>query len=112
ENPAAGLSYILNRAAAVALGIDPAALEQETLDIVQAPIDGAGPVIGVVADTHFESIRRAARPLVFMLQPPQLPQKLQMLRNAAIRIRSDNLDAALAHIDATWQRMYPNQVNN
>jgi putative ABC transport system permease protein len=110
ENPEGRISFLLNRAAARALAIEPDVLTEETLEILQPAI--AGPVHGVVEDTHFESIHRAARPLVFILTPPESPEQLQRMRSAAVRISLDNLDAALAHIDATWQQMYPNLENN
>jgi putative ABC transport system permease protein len=110
EDPQASVSFILNESAAAALGIEAREMAGETLEIAQAPI--AGPVVGVVADTFFESIRRNVRPLIFILAPPQTPRNLQQLRNASIRVRAGAEAAALGHIDAVWERLYPNQVNN
>jgi putative ABC transport system permease protein len=110
EDPQTNVSFVLNQSAAAALGIDAYEIDEETLEIsMQQSI--SGPVVGVVEDTYFESVRRNVRPMIFMLAPPQTPQGMQM-RNASVRFRNNAADAALAHIDAVWNRLYPNQVND
>ncbi|MES2625621.1 MAG: ABC transporter permease [Pseudomonadota bacterium] len=110
EDPQSNVSFVLNESAVAALGIETAAIDGETLEFSGAPV--AGPVVGVVADTFFESIRRDVRPLMFVLAPPQTPGIGQQFRDASIRFRAGDAQAALAHIDAVWKRLYPDQVNN
>jgi putative ABC transport system permease protein len=103
------ISFILNQAAASALTIDNN-LDAATLESPEISV--AGPLVGIVEDTLFESIRRPARPMVYLLVPPQTPQKQLQMRNASIRLNPQATAAALAHIDAVWSRLYPGQANN
>ena len=104
------LRFIVNVSAARALGMD----AEESIGSRLSLMDGAllGDIVGVVADTHFESIRSEVRPLLFVLAPPQVEQSFQPFRNGAIRVRADAIPEALAHIDATWNALYPNQSIN
>ncbi|MDY6981805.1 MAG: ABC transporter permease [Pseudomonadota bacterium] len=109
SDPSSNISYVLNESAAKLLGLDMQALDNEVLEFAGAPI--AGPVVGVVEDTYFESVRRNVRPLMFLLAPPHIARQAAM-RDGSVRVRAGSEAAALAHIDAVWSRLYPGQENN
>ena len=67
-----------------------------------------GPVVGVVNDTYFESIRSAVRPMIYIVVPPA--ERLRPYGAAAIRVDPAAMPAALAHIERTWQELYPGQA--
>ncbi|HEY0962475.1 MAG TPA: ABC transporter permease [Pseudomonadales bacterium] len=109
NDPTSNISYVLNESAASVLGLDVQAIDGEILEFAGAPI--AGPVLGVVEDTYFESVRRTVRPLMFLLAPPHVARQAAM-RDGSVRVRAGAEAAALAHIDAVWSRLYPGQENN
>jgi putative ABC transport system permease protein len=114
DAPDASTSYVVNAAAARALGLQTGGAIGETLRV---PVSAAGPtaelagtIVGVVNDTYFESIRLNVRPMVYMVSPTsEGGPLLQAYREASIRVDMDALPAALAHIRATWERVYPGQ---
>jgi putative ABC transport system permease protein len=104
----ADISLVINESAARTLGLEPGEGIGSRLSMVQFE----GTLVGVVKDTYFETIRVAVRPLLFILAPPQIPNGLQIYREASVRVRADALPQALAHIDATWEALYPDQALN
>lgn len=106
----ADISLIINEAAARALGLQAGEGIGSRLAINEGAYEGT--LVGIVNDTHFESIRLGVRPLLFILAPPALPNGQQIFRSAAIKVRADALPQALQHIDATWAELYPNQILN
>jgi putative ABC transport system permease protein len=65
-----------------------------------------GNIVGVVADSNFESVRLSVKPLVYMLgQQGQWPYPV--FSGGAVRITGNDLAVTLAHIDAAWQRVIP-----
>ena len=110
EDPQGRGAVVVNAAAARLLGWSPAESAGRPVDIgltsdFSARIEAT--VIGVVADTHFESVEAAVRPLLFVLTP--LPAPPLPINVASIRIAGDNLGRALAHVDETWRRFRPEQ---
>jgi putative ABC transport system permease protein len=109
ENPDVSTGFVLNAAAARALGFQPQESLDEQLRIpFGGPYEMVGPVVGVVNDTYFESIRSAVRPMVYIVVPPT--ERLRPYSEAAIRVRSAAMPAALAHIEQTWRELYPGQT--
>jgi putative ABC transport system permease protein len=100
------LKLILNAAAARALGLE----LQESIDskLLLPDFGVEGTLMGVVDDTLFESIHSSARPLVFILAPPQ-QENLMGFRSGVVKIRADATEAAFAHLQQTWNRLYPGQ---
>ncbi len=64
------------------------------LDIIGELNEGV--VIGVVNDFHFQSLHHAIEPLAFYFAPRG--------GGITVRLRSGDPSAALAHLNATWQR--------
>jgi putative ABC transport system permease protein len=62
-----------------------------------------------VADTYFESVHSALKPLVYTVPQPQIGS-FATIREASIRVTGNNLQDTLAHIDATWNRFLPDQA--
>jgi putative ABC transport system permease protein len=102
--PLAGV--VLNESAAKALGMTAQTAVDELVDSEDVGFHGR--VVGVAANTAFESIHRSQRPLIFLLNPPESPAEFIAFRSAAVRL-SDNANAqTLAAIQQTWAELYPN----
>ena len=104
ENPTAEVSLILNETALKAAGIGtPAeAIGKQFYTTFQqggTELRFNFTLVGVVADFHFQSIRSDIPPLSFMLFDDR--------REIGVRIAADNPEAALAHIDAVWADLVP-----
>jgi len=100
-------SFVLNELAARQLGLTP---EEAVGRAVEFPMDGvSGSIVGVVADTYLESIHSALKPLVYVV-PPSQTGTFATIREASIRVTSNNLPDTLTHIDDTWKRFLPDQA--
>jgi putative ABC transport system permease protein len=63
-----------------------------------------------VADTYFESVHSALKPIVYAVPQPQIGGMFATIREASIRVTGNDLQDTLAHIDATWNRFLPDQA--
>jgi putative ABC transport system permease protein len=101
-------SFVLNAQAVRQLGLTP---EQAVGRVAEVPLNGiSGTIIGVVADTYFESVHSALKPLGYVVPaPPQQGNLFATIREASIRVTGNNLQDTLAHIDETWTRFLPDQ---
>ncbi len=59
----------------------------------------SGKVIGVLRDFHFESMHEAIVPMVFFMR--------QGYNRLSVKISGDQMQAALAHLEKTWNRFAP-----
>jgi putative ABC transport system permease protein len=59
-----------------------------------------GPLIGVVENFHFSTLHESIEPIVFYQEGRNLDTYL-------VRIQPGAVDAALAAVEATWQRVFP-----
>ena len=65
-----------------------------------------GNIVGVVADSNFETVRLTVKPLIYMLgQQAQWP--FPVFSGASVRITGKDLPGTLAHIDSAWRRVIP-----
>ncbi|MDY6984567.1 MAG: FtsX-like permease family protein, partial [Pseudomonadota bacterium] len=98
-------NFILNESAARELGWTPEEALQQPFKA--ASEDGSfgvsGRIIGVVADSNFESLRFSVKPMMFILSHPSLNNT----PIASVRIAGPDLAATLAHIDSTWASVVP-----
>lgn len=106
QYPQGGGSFIINETAAKLFGWT---AEEASNQIVNLEAGGGllFPIIGVVQDSYFESLTTAVKPMVFLV-PPKTNLRLLPLREAAIRVREENLSQTLAFIDRQWNEFYPN----
>jgi putative ABC transport system permease protein len=101
-------SFVLNAQAVRQLGLTP---EQAVGRVAEVPLNGiSGTIIGVVADTYFESVHSALKPLSYVVPSPPQQGNFATIREASIRVTGNNLQDTLAHIDATWNRFLPDQA--
>jgi putative ABC transport system permease protein len=110
ENPGGRGSVIINEAAAQLFGWSPVDAADRPVDLglneeFSARIEST--VVGVVNDTHFESVQVAVRPLLFLLNPQ--PGSGLPLNVASIRVTGTDLQRTLAHIDEAWAEFRPDQ---
>jgi putative ABC transport system permease protein len=105
---APSVAWMLNESAARMLGWSPDDALQKSLSWGAA--NGlAGPVIGVVEDVLYESVRTPLKPLLYMVTASAYGGAASplALRTASVRITGNNLADTLAHIDRTWAAFMP-----
>ena len=95
-----GGAFLLNEEAVRQLGWDAGEALGRTLSMPVVGIDPA-PVIGVVDDFHFRSMREAIGPLAFFVPPPP------WYAIFTVRLRPDGVEATLAALEATWTQFEP-----
>ena len=93
-------ALILNEAALKKLGLNQ--------DIIGKPAQISWPdsnrnIIGIIKDFHFESLHKPILPAAFVLFPEQCWKM-------AIKVRAQQLNDTLAHIEKTWKTFYPEWV--
>jgi putative ABC transport system permease protein len=97
-------NFVLNESAARLLGWTPeAAIDQPFEAITPTGFATRGRVVGVVADSNFESLRFAVKPLFFMLSQTSLNN----FTRASVRISGNDVAGTLAYIDRTWASVIP-----
>jgi putative ABC transport system permease protein len=98
-------NFIVNESAARDLGWTP----EEALDqpFEATSEDGSfgvnGRIVGVVADSNFESLRFSVKPMVFILSHPSMNN----MHIASVRISREDVAGTLARIDRTWNEVIP-----
>ncbi|HWK54774.1 MAG TPA: FtsX-like permease family protein, partial [Hyphomicrobiales bacterium] len=100
-------NVILNESAAREFGWSP---EQAIGQLVMTGLDGEGAthirgsVVGVVADSNFESLHHDVKPQLFLLgQQGPRPD----FSAASVRITGEDLAGTLARIDSAWKAVIP-----
>src|SRR5690606_9309966 len=101
-------ALVLNEEAVRRLGLTP---EEAVGRAAEMPFVGiSGTIVGVVADTYFESVHSALKPLVYAVPSPVQAGSFATIREASIRVSGNNLQDTLAHVDETWNRFLPDQA--
>jgi putative ABC transport system permease protein len=90
----ASSSYIINEAAASAMGMDSPVGEQLSVWGSRATI------IGLVKNYHFESLHYEIMPLILRISP-------EHVLRLYIRIKPDNIPKTMKYIEAIWQKFFP-----
>jgi putative ABC transport system permease protein len=117
ENPGGRTSgFVLNAAAARELGWTPESAIGRELDIITSG-DGdysPGRVVGVVANSNFESVRFSIKPTIFALVSDRslagsasLVGNLPNLYFGSVHVSGRNLSETLAYIDEVWNEVIP-----
>ncbi|HZF27943.1 MAG TPA: ABC transporter permease [Gammaproteobacteria bacterium] len=103
-------SYVIGESLARRYGWTPEEATSKWLSVSYLGPDSPAvraPIVGVVKDVHFESIRSAIEPTVYMLVPDGLG--FQPLDQASLKVTGRNLAATLADIDAVWSKFMPDR---
>jgi len=95
-------SFILNVAATKVLGL---ANPREAVGKNFSYGNTKGKVIGVTGDFHFESMHQKILPMIFIM--PNLAQASNSFGSLSVKIRGNNISAALVHIEKTWKSFLP-----
>jgi len=111
ENPKTSAGFMLNKLAAKQLGWTPEeALGKwfevaEEHDYIQSV---RGPIIGVVDDIYFSSIREAVKPVYYRVMNSADPEtQFPNFGKMAIKFRTGSVDEVLEFIDSTWASNLP-----
>jgi putative ABC transport system permease protein len=102
---ATAAEYVLSETAARRFGWTP---EEAVGQSLESGLNGnfmPGTVIGVVADTEFESIRDEQRPVLYV-QPDTALYPNTML-HVTLRLTGISVAETLAFVDASWNRLMP-----
>jgi putative ABC transport system permease protein len=101
-------NFILNAAAVRQLGWTPeTAIGKQFEVFVTNRFSIKGHIVGVVGDSHFESIRFAVKPLVFLRSPNGYLSGAPTFGKAGIRLTGKDVPGTLEFIDSTWKRVIP-----
>ncbi|MDP4262379.1 MAG: ABC transporter permease [Bacteroidota bacterium] len=93
-------SFVINESAVKALGWKDAAAAVGK-DFKYG--NQRGHIIGVINDFHFESMHQAIVPLVLLMLPPSN----SFFNNLSIKISGNNISSALAYMNTTWKKYFP-----
>ncbi len=111
DNTTTGASYILNESAARQIGYSAQDALNKWFEVGRGGGQRRvrGPIVGVVDDIYFSSIREEVKPVYYRVMDPinaeeQFPNYDQM----AVRVSGRNMDDTLEFIANTWQSFLPN----
>ncbi len=90
--------YMINEAAAHLLGWEPVS---ESIGKPFESENGAGEIVGVVRDFHYDGLHSAIGPVMLYLTPPSTFSRI------SLRLESVDILAAMNQIEATWRRHFP-----
>jgi putative ABC transport system permease protein len=106
--PHGSTAFVLNELAAREFGWTPAEAVGKWYEMEYArdfSLSIRGPIVGVVRDTYFESVREPLRPLVFFLASDA--SRTTYFDDASVRVTGRRLPETLAFIDAAWKELNP-----
>jgi putative ABC transport system permease protein len=107
QTPPASADVVLNESAARMLGWNADEAVAKPVDIGLQANWSPAHVIGVVADTYFESVALPVRPMIYVFGAEPASQLYGFIRTISIRVTGDDLPATLARIDALWREHVP-----
>ena len=93
-NDDGGGAFIINREMAKMIGKE--SVVNETLRFIGVE----GPIIGVMEDFHFKSMRQKIEPLAIVIAP-------EWFNTALIRLNPQDEDQALSIVEEVWGQVYP-----
>ena len=96
-----GQATILNRAAVERLGwTSPEEALGKRVLVGGLSGDGEGTVVGVMADVHYRSLHERVEPMAVLARPRSYDY-------VALRIGAGDVPEVIAHVEATWKRLFP-----
>jgi putative ABC transport system permease protein len=111
DNPQATASYILNELAARQLGWTPDEALGKWVEMggnEPMTLTTRGPVIGVVEDIYFSSLREEIKPVLYRVTSHTEPVRGRPnFRQMAIKLDARDIDETLAFIEETWSSYQP-----
>ena len=113
ENPSSTAAYILNGIAAAQIGFTPEEALDKWFEVGRGgnsdtSLSARGPIIGVVDNIYFSSIREAVKPVYYRLMEHDNPQdQFPNFGQMAIKVSGQNMTETLDLIAATWAEFLP-----
>jgi putative ABC transport system permease protein len=107
--PATMAGFVVNESAARLLGWSPSEALDQPIQVVAGPLPAPGSIVGVVRDTHFESVAVPVRPLLFALGGESRGALFNFIDTVSVRLNRGDVRAALAGIDAAWRNVIPSE---
>jgi putative ABC transport system permease protein len=99
DHPTDAAAYLINEEAARQLGWSEPLGKMISMPNIQRE---KAPVIGVLKDFHFRSMREKISPIMFFIPPPD------WFNIISVRIRPENVSQTLAFIESKWNEFDPN----
>ncbi len=95
------LAFVLNESAARAMGWEPdASVLGRTIDWPRGELGFTAPVIGIVKDFNYNSLRQEIEPIVFNLSRFGSS-------NLLVRVRPENAGSVIANLESIWKSIEP-----
>jgi putative ABC transport system permease protein len=91
-----GGAFLVNEEVPKLMGLDAASAVGKRFRFSGAE----GPIVGVMRNFHYQSIRNAIEPLAVRVNPAAL-------RFAVVRLKAGEVPASLEDVKQTWRRVYP-----
>jgi len=111
QTPRTTAAYILNENSARLIGFTPDDALNKWFEVArnrEFSLSARGPIIGVVEDIYFSSIREAVKPVYFRLMEHDNPQnQFPNFRQMAIKVTGQNMAETLSSIEAIWNDFLP-----
>jgi putative ABC transport system permease protein len=108
QNGRSGGAYVISELAARRFGWTQEEAVGKSLELTPRAWT-RGPIVGVVKDIYFESVRSRIEPIVYMIPPDAADLGYTPLLRASLRVRGRDLANTLAHIDTKWAELVPDQ---
>ncbi len=91
-----GITYILNESAIKQIGWEnPLGKRMNIVDW--------GPVIGVIKDFHYKSLRHQIKPMALCIFPGSF-------QHLIVRVKPENISNSIRFMENQWEKVFPNQV--
>jgi putative ABC transport system permease protein len=100
-------AFVLNESGARMLGWSPTEAADQPVEVGGQAGWLPGRVVGVVRDTYFDSVAVPVRPMIYMFGGVPSSALYGFIDTISIRVAGEDLEATLAHIDATWKALVP-----
>jgi putative ABC transport system permease protein len=93
-------AFLVNEAVVKIMGLDAAAAVGRSFDFVHVK----GPIVGVLKDFHYQSVRESIEPLVLTVPPKGNDDYLFV---AIVRLKAGDIQGSLDSVRAAWEEVNP-----
>lgn len=112
ENTTSTASFIVNEIAASQMGFTPQQALNKWFEVnrggQQGGLTARGPIIGVVDNIYFSSIREAVKPVYYRVMEHDNPNRqFPNFGQMALKLSGNNMTDTLTFIESTWNNFMP-----
>jgi putative ABC transport system permease protein len=93
-------SFLVNEGVAKLMGLDPAAAVGKQFNFIGIK----GPIVGVMKNFHYQSVRASIEPLALVLTPKEFQSNpFSNVNFAVVRLKAGDVQGSLDSVRASWQ---------